>query len=438
MKTSKIAIIFCLLLVTSSVLPLVFADVPLANRFDDTGNYGIVAAGVGLEGESSGSININVPGTVEVAYLYWAGIGLETGGDDTVKFADNELTADHSLIEEWGVISQYSFVYIEDVTTLVSSGDNLYSIEEVNIARNYGAGLVVVYEDPSLPTTRIVLMDGADGFWFDWYPDLGPNSDVACFEFAAGTCDRNADMFLFSGGTEHEDRPNEVWTETGTGTPESDIIDPPSSPTDPPDYPLRAADGPSWDTYTADVLIPAGDEWLCVQIESIESYEDEGAPNFEGRGTSALFIAAGLVLPIPCDDFEGLTPGFWKNHVSCWDEDYTEGLFFADVFNLNEPITIDAGKKSENANPTLLEALKAKGGVNEEEGIYDALLRHAVAALLNAAHDFVNYPMTEDAIKGAVKLAIENDDMYDAEQLKNELESFNKLGGGIDAHGNPI
>lgn len=124
---------------------------------------------------------------------------------------------------------------------------------------------------------------------------------------------------------------------------------------------------------------------------------------------------------------EGLTPGFWKNHLSSW-VTYSDDQSFDEVFDLTSPITIDLGKKSENTDPTILEALKAKGGINEYLGIYDALARHAVAALLNAAHPDVSYPMTEDAIKTAVKNAIENGIMNDAEILKNQLEAFNQLG----------
>ena len=101
-------------------------------------------------------------------------------------------------------------------------------------------------------------------------------------------------------------------------------------------------------------------------------------------------------------------------------------------------VTIDAGKKSENSNPTLIDILGAKGGVVEVDGVYDALCRHAVAALLNAAHPHVSYSMTEQTIINAVKDAIENSDFSDAEPLKNMLEGYNSLGGGIDAHGNPI
>jgi len=138
-----------------------------------------------------------------------------------------------------------------------------------------------------------------------------------------------------------------------------------------------------------------------------------------------------LTIPVT----EGLTPGFWKNYVRLW-EGYNRDDQFSDVFGV--PITIDLGKKNPNPNPTLLEALKAKGGIDEEMKIYDALARHAVAALLNAAHPDVDYPMTEADIIAEVKNAIENGIMDAAESLKNDLDALNNLGGGIDAHGNPI
>ena len=423
-------------LVVGTFLPVVFADVPLTTRYDNTGHYGMVAAGVGLDGTSSGSISISIPGTVEAAYLYWAGNGLQGSGDDTITFDGTQITADITLEEGWGVFYHYSFAYIKDVKTLVSASDNSYTISDVDIMINYGAGLVVIYEDPSLPINRVILMDGADGFWFNWDPDLGPNSEVACFQFDADTCVRNADMFLFSGGTEHDDRPNDVWTLTGSGAPITDIIGYAGAQASGETYPLYAIDGASWDTYSDNIEVSASDQWLCVQIESIESWEDSQATDYAGRGTSGLFIAAGLVLPI-CEeeeDYEGLTPGFWKNHANCWYE-YDDGDSFASVFGVS--VTINAqGKRLGNDDPTLMEALNAKGGVNVAKGEYGALVRHAVAALLNADHPEINYPMSEADIIEAVADAING--LRDATELKDMLETFNNAGGGIDAHCNPI
>ena len=143
-----------------------------------------------------------------------------------------------------------------------------------------------------------------------------------------------------------------------------------------------------------------------------------------------------IELEIPRTGTEGLTPGFWKNCKCGWVGYSRDMSFFNTEFGTS--ITINQGKKGEIIDPTFDEALRARGGINEEEGIYDALARHAVAALLNAAHPYVNYPMTEAEIIAAVADAINNLDNTDAEPLKDMLESYNELGGGIDAHGNPI
>jgi hypothetical protein len=137
-------------------------------------------------------------------------------------------------------------------------------------------------------------------------------------------------------------------------------------------------------------------------------------------------------------EYEGLTPGFWKTHPELWTGYSTDQTFY-DVFGVY--ITINAkGNDPGIYNPTLIEAIAAKGGVNEEKTppVYDALARHAVAALLNAAHPDVTYPLTEQEIIDAVALAISNGDTTDAEPLKNMLDMYNNAGGGIDAHGNPI
>ena len=301
MKTSKIAIIFCLLLVTSSVLPLVFADVPLTSKFDQTGHYGIVAAGVGLRGKTSGTISIDVPGTVVAAYLYWSGYDIQTGGDNSVKFDGTAVTADQTYAGEW-FSYYYHFVYVKDITALglVNIGSDTYAVAELTLGvMNYGAGLLVVYEDMSLPTARIVILDGLDGFWFGWGSPVGPDSEVFSFDFNPASVDREANMFLFAGGTEHTDRPNEIYMETGTGTKPTNLVPPGGGALDG-DYPLWASDGSAWDTYTQQVTLETGDEWLCVQVESIDNYEDpRDQPPYNGRGTSALLIATGLVIPIP-------------------------------------------------------------------------------------------------------------------------------------------
>jgi hypothetical protein len=367
MKKIKISLLLCTLLVMGAILPLVLADVDLNSRFDEIGNYGVVKAGVGLKDTTSGIISIDVPGTVYAAYLYWAGIDYSPGGDDSVVFDGIAVTADESYGPELWYDDKYHYVYFEDVTTLVNSGPDTYTIADVDLGyKNYGAGLVVVYEDPLLFTVRVVLMDGLDGFWFGWSSPLGPDSEVACFDFAATTSDRDVEMFLFVGGTEHDDRPNEVWTETGTGAMPSNIIT--SSTAAGGLYPLFGSDGAAWDTHSDIVEVPAGDEWLCVQVESIPELGDSEQPYY-GRGTSALLITAGFVLPVERPD--GLSPGFWKHNIRValgYPGRYSvphEGeprIDYDTIVALAEAVT---GETGTDALQAALDALTAKGPGSE-------------------------------------------------------------------------
>lgn len=287
-----------------AVISLVFADAALTDvRFEDIGNYGIVAGGVGLLGFISGDIEIAVPGEVVAAYLYWAGYDTSPGGDDEVDFDGVTVTADIVYGPDFWLDNdpdEYHYVYVEDVTSHVDTGSDTYTVAEVEFDKNYGAGLIVVYEDELLPLAKVTILDGLDSFWFDFSDPRGPNSEVLCLEFDKARYDRDAEMFLLVGGTEHPDRPNTLWTDTGKGAVPDDIITSPSSSNGP--YPLGGYDGGAWDTYIDTVVIPEGDDWLCVQVESIPEYEAEYPPDtppYNGRGNSGVLVAAGFVLPLP-------------------------------------------------------------------------------------------------------------------------------------------
>lgn len=174
----------------------------------------------------------------------------------------------------------------------------------------------------------------------------------------------------------------------------------------------------------------------CIAlIEAANTYGDGFVPS---AGGIIAVICVNTVnqqltiieVDVPEDDnYEGLTPGFWKNHVNVWPSGYSTDTLFSDLFGVTGTTYDDL---------TLLEALNAKGGVVEKKDVYDALVRHSVAAVLNAAHSNVNYPMTVGDIVTAVFETMTNTDLTDAEPLKNILCSNNAMGGGIDAHGNPI
>ena len=59
----------------------------------------------------------------------------------------------------------------------------------------------------------------------------------------------------------------------------------------------------------------------------------------------------------------------------------------------------------------------------------DALTRHAIAAVLSAAHPDIDYPLTVDEIVDMVNDAYNG--LTDVEDLKNDLDTFNNLGCDI-------
>jgi hypothetical protein len=89
----------------------------------------------------------------------------------------------------------------------------------------------------------------------------------------------------------------------------------------------------------------------------------------------------------PCGG-EGCTPGYWKqeHHFDSWPSGYAPGDDFNTVFGTSITIRWSLrGPADDVSNPTLLQALQAKGGGDNE------LARHGVAGLLSAAHPDVDY-----------------------------------------------
>jgi hypothetical protein len=119
--------------------------------------------------------------------------------------------------------------------------------------------------------------------------------------------------------------------------------------------------------------------------------------------------------PKPGD--KGCTPGYWKQvHPNSWTTYKTTDLFNT-VFGVNY-----------NSKLTLLGALNLGGGG------FEALARHATAALLNAANPNVNYGLTTSQIIAMVQKAFKTGQ---PEQIKNEFAAFNEVGCSIDANGKP-
>jgi hypothetical protein len=103
---------------------------------------------------------------------------------------------------------------------------------------------------------------------------------------------------------------------------------------------------------------------------------------------------------------EGCTPGFWKNHLSDWS---ASGLSPSDDFDSTFGVDLF------DPDITLGQAIRLGGG-----GVRK-LARHGTAALINALHPAVDYPLNAAEVIAAVQ-AGDSDTLAD----------YNELGCDID------
>jgi hypothetical protein len=263
-------------------------------------------------------------------------------------------------------------------------------------------------------TTNVAYVEGYDAAGGAWYDEDGATNLVLvpdiCIE---KTVDCNDDgIFLDEdygtpGDTGH-------WRIVVTNCGEADLFD----------VVVWDTNGMSWGPFDLD----AGDfvqydydtivNETTTNIAYVEGYDVAGGVWYDED--DATNVVTGN---------EGCTPGFWKNHPDLW-HTYSPEDLVGDVF-------IIPAELSALADDTLMEALNYDGGKGAI-GAARNLLRHAVAALLNAADPDVNYAMSEAAIIADVNAALATLDKGTIEMLKNDLDYYNNAGCSIDAHGNPI
>lgn len=279
-------------LLTGLLSTPVFADgtevlgAPLGIVIED--GTGIVTAGVGIRAGQPGTININVPGTVVQALLYWHS-ALAGTNDNTVD-VDNGGGA----VSVLGVIiggpsgGGNHQAHRADITGLVSSGANSLDISDIDDLV-FGAGVLVIFDDGS-DLADIEIRDGIDQAYIN---DVAPlfTTVPQTFNFAAAAGTRTAFLDLFfssvsgtaSGGGF---RPTAINVTTGGVT---DVLD----------NLLDSNDGEEWDTIALTVEIPAGATMLTVHAESVDNLGIGGVP------ASFAWTAAGLTIPPGVQD-EGL------------------------------------------------------------------------------------------------------------------------------------
>lgn len=123
--------------------------------------------------------------------------------------------------------------------------------------------------------------------------------------------------------------------------------------------------------------------------------------------------------PPPPPEYEGCTPGYWKNHLNSWGSVSPT----ARVNSVFSGTYLD----SKLGSATLQQALSFKGG-STLSGAQQILLRAAVAAYLNAASAGVDYPLTVQQVVDQVNAALNTTDRDYVINTASQLDSFNNLG----------
>jgi hypothetical protein len=124
---------------------------------------------------------------------------------------------------------------------------------------------------------------------------------------------------------------------------------------------------------------------------------------------------------------EGCSPGYWKNHTNSWaGSGLLPGQTVASVFGNAAGTNV--------GNVSLVNALGLGGGSGADGG-RQILARAAVAALINASHPDVFYPLSAAQVIAQVNAVIGGSNRNAMLALASTLDGLNNLGCPINAHG---
>ncbi len=359
-----VATLFATLLVLSLLGPVVSADTPVFPVFagyPKQGCYGYVVGSTGMY-TGRGLISVDVPGPVVDAWLIWEGVNdtddpgnpnttvLEVNGQPVV----GQMT-DHTV---YSTVHADWYQWVADVGpngyNLISQGTNTLDIFEwwplgtykdgsnsMDPRRN-GATLIVIYDrSPCSDPVEIVPFYGSDYVWWQGDPrfDGGPLTENHVFVFDPSPENRQAHLVINFAGMGSKVtkagicRDTAIWAAIGVGAPPAAIVQtgfPGSTGINggvlvgdnllnlsPPctqayNYPVVAYSGgwvgDEWSTVDLTFDVPAGNEWLAVQLESVSP----GVPPVRPGGESGAWASGVFMIPLPPPDLaitksDGLT-----------------------------------------------------------------------------------------------------------------------------------
>jgi hypothetical protein len=298
---------------------------------------GIATGGTGTIFFQPGTINVNFTGTPKQALLYWAGHSTGFNGDNTVSVSINggptmPVTATGGLglfpgaiggptrFFDFPGVGTYYSSYRADITALggLHTGSNTITVSGLDFptcgcygnppgteSGNDGAGVLVVYDNGSTPST-IAVRDGLDLAFQNFSSPLDTTVPQT-FTYASAAADRGATLVNMVASVESTDpdtaRPN-VLRVSFDGGPATDYADE-----------FTSVDGAQWDSIARSITIPAGSASMTVQVLSLNEDGTADLPASLGWVTSALSVT-NLPPPPPPPGAKPLTPGYWKNHLA--------------------------------------------------------------------------------------------------------------------------
>ena len=272
------------------------------------GRYDTVMAGVGLHdnAQTAGDVALTVPvcgdgstPSVIKSYLHWFNRpSAPTDYDEDILFGVDSAPTPTAV----SAIRTYTHddkdgnpdrrAYVADVTSIqqggskiVQPGTHTYNFSGFDVEEPYGFALHVIYECADLPLVEVVYHEGNDFFWGragELNPPAPPEgiavSELVCAQFDAATTalDIQIDLII-PGATPPSNafpgRPRTayLWWDSGKGTPPDTIstviVGTPNATNI-----GKVADGKdigyAYDIFSGTVSVPAGDEYVCVQLES--------------------------------------------------------------------------------------------------------------------------------------------------------------------------
>jgi len=177
-----------------------------------------------------------------------------------------------------------------------------------------------------------------------------------------------------------------------------------------------------------DNILQTTETWVytCTVNNVTQSFTNVATVNAQDGQGNTVSDSDDAVVTVN-QPLEGLTPGYWKNHPESWPP-----TGYTTTQKVNTVFTIPSQIDSKIANKTLIETLGGGGG-GGINGAAKILLRAAVAALLNAAHPNINYPLSTTKVITDVNNALASRDRFTMLALADELDKLNNLEGDISA-----